>query len=334
MKRFRAVTTLWWVLFAGALHAEHAPIVVAQDGSGQFGTVQAALDAIPDGNTEERVIIIKPGTYKDRVRVYPGKTFVTLRGAEKDAARTLLTFDRYAGMDDPEAPGSKVSTAGSETALIQGDNFTAENITFENSATARAQAVAVRTMGDRQIFRNCRFLGSIDTLFVDGQRNYFQDCYIEGRIDFIFGAGTAVFENCHIHTKNGGFITAASTNPETPFGLVFLKCKLTDVGGKAYLGKPWQAGAATAFIQCMLGEHIRPEGWYEWPGTENHKTARYFEYRNTGPGANPRKRPSWTRQLSDAEAKSYTVENILGGQDGWNPKREGPASPPDLRKNR
>lgn len=324
MGRLRAATTVWLALFASALRGEHASIVVASDGTGQFKTVQSALDAIPSENSEERVIIIKPGTYKGRVRIYPGKRFVTLRGEEKDAARTILTFDRYAGMDDPEAPGRKVGTAGSETALIQGDHFTAENITFENSATESAQAVAVRTLGDKQIFRNCRFLGSIDTLFVDGQRSYFHDCYIEGQIDFIFGVATAVFENCHIHNKNGGVITAAGTKPETPFGFVFLKCKLTGGGGKTYLGKPWHPGAATAFIECILGEHIRPEGWSQWPGTENHKTARFFEYRNTGPGANPRQRAPWTRQLNAAEAKSYTIENILGGQDRWNPRRDGP----------
>jgi len=317
MTRLGAVTTLLVALSTIAIRAEHAPIVVAPDGSGHFTTVQSALDSIPDNGTEERVIVIKPGRYKNRVRVYPSKTFVTLRGEEKDAARAILTFDRYAGMDDPEAPGTKVGTAGSETALIQADNFTAENITFENSATERAQAVAVRTMGDKQIFRNCRFLGWQDTLFVDGQRTYFRDCYIEGRIDFIFGVATAVFENCHVHSKSAGIITAAGTKPETPFGFVFLKCKLTGADGKSYLGRPWQPGAATAFIECMLGEHIRFEGWSEWRGTENHKSARFFEYRNTGPGATTRKRPPWTRQLSHAEAKSYTIENILSGQDRW-----------------
>ena len=317
MTRLGAVTTLLVALSTIAIRAEHAPIVVAPDGSGHFTTVQSALDSIPDNSTEERVIVIKPGRYKNRVRVYPSKTFITLRGEEKDAARTILTFNRYAGMDDPEAPGKKVGTAGSETALIQADNFTAENITFENSATERVQAVAVRTMGDKQIFRNCRFLGSQDTLFVDGQRIYFRDCYIEGRIDFIFGVATAVFENCHVHSKNGGVITAAGTKPETPFGFVFLKCKLTGADGKAYLGRPWLPGAATAFIECMLGEHVVSEGWSEWRGTENHKSARFFEYRNTGPGATTRKRPPWTRQLSHAEAKSYTTENILSGQDRW-----------------
>ena len=319
MKWLCAMTALLVTLGASAVRAEHAPIVVAPDGSGQFTTIQSALDSIPDNSTTERVIVIKPGKYKQRVRVYPSKTFVTLRGEEKDAARTILTFDRYAGMDDPEVPGAKVRTAGSETALIQGDNFTAENITFENSGSELAQAVAVRTLGDKQIFRNCRFLGWTDTLFVDGQRIYFRECYIEGRIDFIFGVATAVFENCHLQSKNGGVFTAAGTKPETPFGFVFRKCKLTGSGGKAYLGKPWRPGAATAFLECMLGDHIRPEGWSEWRGTENHKTARYFEYRNTGPGANSRRRASWTRQLSDAEAKNYTLENILSGQDFWNP---------------
>ena len=318
MTRLGTVTTLLVALSTITIRAENAPIVVAPDGSGHFTTVQSALDSIPDNSTEERVIVIKPGRYKNRVRVYPSKTFVTLRGEEKDAARTILTFDRYAGMDDPEAPGTKVGTAGSETALIQGDNFTAENLTFENSATELAQAVAVRTLGDKQLFRNCRFLGSIDTLFADGQRTYFRECYIEGRLDFIFGVATAVFENCHLHSKNGGVVTAAGTKPETPFGFVFHKCTLTG-SGKAYLGKPWQPGAATAFLECMLGDHIRPEGWGEWPGTENHKTARYFEYKNSGPGAKTRKRASWTRQLSDAEAKNYAVENILSGQDRWNP---------------
>lgn len=320
MTRLRVVTTLFVSLCAIEVRADQAPIVVAPDGSGQFKTVQSAIDSVPDKNTESRVIVIKPGTYKEHLLINKGKTFITLRGDAKDAGKTILTFNRYSGMDDPEAPGKKVATIGSESVLIQPDNFTAENITFENSAGAVGQAVAVRTMGDKQIFRNCRFLGWQDTLCVDGKRTYFRDCYVDGRVDFIFGSATAVFENCHVHSKDGGCITAASTKPETPFGLVFLKCKLTCAGDKTYLGSPWGEGAATAFIECELGEHLWPEGWSEWRGTQNHKTARYVEYKNTGPGADTSKRPDWTRQLSDVEAKTYTIENILSGEDRWNPK--------------
>jgi pectinesterase len=322
MIRLRVATALLAWLCASMLRAEPAPIVVAPDGSGQFKTVQAAIDSIPDNNAEWRLILIKPGTYRERLLINERKTFIILRGEDKEVGRTLLTFNRYAGMDDPEAPGNKLGPNGSESVLIQADNFTAENITFENASGAVAPAVAVRTMGDKQIFRNCRFLGWQDTLWVDGKRTYFRDCYVEGRIDFIFGRATAVFEKCHIHATDGGCITAASTEPETPFGLVFLKCKITCAEDRTFLGSPWEKGAAAAFIECDLGEHLRPEGWKEWRGTENHKTARFVEYRNTGPGANTSKRPAWTRQLSEAEAKNYTVENILSGEDRWDPRSD------------
>jgi pectinesterase len=320
MRRFHAATALVWSLGTMVLRAEPPPIVVAPDGSGQFTTVQSAIDSIPDDNTEWRVIAIKPGTYKERVLIKASKTFLLLRGEDKDARRTILTFDRYAGMDDPAALGRKVGTLGSESVVIQADNFTAENITFQNSARRLGPAVALRTMGDKQIFRNCRFLGWQDTLWIDSERMYFKDCYVEGRVDVICGRATAVFEKCHIHGTDGGCLTAASTEPETPFGLVFLKCRITCAEDRTYLGSPWQKGAAVAFLECELRENLRPEGWIEWRGEEHHKTARFFEYRNTGPGADTRKRPAWIRQLSEAEAKNYTVENILSGEDRWDPR--------------
>ncbi|HEX8489939.1 MAG TPA: pectinesterase family protein, partial [Chthoniobacterales bacterium] len=278
-------TALCWLLSASALTAETAPIVVAPDGSGQFKTVQAAIDSFPDNNAEWKLVLLKPGTYRERVVINERKTFLILRGEDKEAGRTLLTFNRYAGMNDPEAPGKKLGPNGSETVVIQADNFITENITFENSSGAVAPAVAVRAMGDKQIFRNCRFLGWQDTLWVDGKRAYFTDCYVEGRIDFIFGRATAVFERGRIHALDGGCITASSTDPETPFGLVFLKSKVTCAEDKTYLGSPWNKGAAAAFIECDLGENLRPEGWVEWRGADHHKTARFVEYRNTGPGA-------------------------------------------------
>lgn len=321
MTRLRVVTTLFLSLVAGAIRADHPAIVVARDGSGHFKTVQSAIDSIPDENTKPRVIVIKPGTYKERLVIDENKTFLTLRGEHENAGKTVLTFNRHLGMDDPEAPGNEVETDDIESVLIHADNFTAENITFENSAGEVGQAPALRTKGDKQIFRNCRFLGWQDTLYVDGERTYFKDCYVEGRVDLIFGDATAVFENCHLHSKKGGFVTAARTKPETPFGFVFINCKLTGKGGKAYLGRPWQKGAATAFIGCELGNHLRPEGWSDAPGTDHHKTARYVEHKNTGPGAATHRRPDWTRQLSDAEAQAYTIENILSGEDSWTPHR-------------
>ncbi|HWP39442.1 MAG TPA: pectinesterase family protein, partial [Tepidisphaeraceae bacterium] len=237
-----------------------------------------------------------------------------------EPAAVVITYDLHAKSILPPST-QPVGTTGSTSTLINADDFTAENVTFENPSGHIAQAVAVKTNGDRIVFRNCRFLGGQDTLYPNGHRTYFKDCYIEGRVDFIFGKAVAVFENCHIHSKNGGYVTAASTPQEQAFGFIFLNCRLTGDGEQAFLGRPWKPYAAVAFIQCELGDHIRPEGWDNWRNPENEKTARFVEYKNTGPGADRSRRVAWSRELTDDEAAAYTVANILGGADGWDPTR-------------
>jgi pectinesterase len=319
--RLCLVTALTAWLRAFELLAEPAATVVAADGSGQFRTLQSAINSIPDGNAEPRLVLVKPGIYKEQVVISEGKPFITLRGTDTDPAKTVVTFNRYATVEDPKAPGKRVGVYGSESVAIQADNFTAENITFENTAGRLAPGMAVRATGDKQIFRNCRFHGWQDTVCLNDGRMYLRDCYMEGRVDFIIGSATAVFEKCHLHATDGGVIAAPSTKPETAFGLVFLRCKVTCKEDHSYLGAPWQPGAAAAFIECELGDNLWPEGWTKWRGEEHHKTARFVEYNNTGPGAVPQKRPSWTRQLTEAEANKYTVENILSGDDRWDPTK-------------
>ncbi|HEV2294930.1 MAG TPA: pectinesterase family protein [Tepidisphaeraceae bacterium] len=290
-------------------------ITVAQEGAGDFTSVQAAIDSIPANNTQPVTIHIKPGTYKERVRVPRDKPFVTLLG--DDAKTTILTYDLHAKSVLP-ATTQPVGTSGSYSTLIEANDFTAENLTFENPSGHIAQAVALRTTGQRQAFFSCRMLGGQDTLYLHDGLAYFKDCYMEGRVDFIFGRGVAVFEDCHIHSKNGGYITAAATEPDKEFGYLFLNCKLTGEGDKAFLGRPWRPHAAVAFINCQIGEHIKPEGWDNWRNPENEKTARYVEYGNTGKGADTRERVPWAKQLTREEAAKYTVENVLGG---WKPLR-------------
>ena len=164
-------------------------------------------------------------------------------------------------------------------------------------------------------------------------RDYFTNCYIAGRVDFIYGSATAVFDHCEIHSRNGGHVTAASTPPDHPFGFVFMDCKLTGdtnmwVGTNsvqanseskpmADLGRPWGHYASVTFLNCEMGDHIKPAGWNNWGNVTNETTARYAEYNTTGPGSNPGKRVKWARRLIDEEAKNFTVEHILVGADGW-----------------
>lgn len=290
--------------------------VVAQDGSGDFFTIQEAINAVPDFRKEGRTtILIRKGNYKEKLIVPESKIYVSLIG--EDGA--TLTYDDYATKTN--IFGEDKSTSGSATCYIYGHNFYAENITFENSSGPVGQAVAAFVNGDRAAFKKCRFLGFQDTLYTYGDRSrqYYEDCYIEGSIDFIFGWSTTVFNRCEIHSNKNGFVTAPSTNEGKEYGYVFFDCKLTAAEGvdKVYLSRPWRPFAKAVFIRCNLGSHIVPAGWDNWNKKEADQTVFYAEYQSTGPGAHPTARAPYSHQLTSLE--DYTIEKILAGNDGWNP---------------
>jgi pectinesterase len=293
-------------------------ITVAQDGSGDFRTVQAALAAVPDNNADRTTIRVKPGVYTGPFVVAKSKRNVSLVGENADT--TILTY--ALNVRDPVPAGVPFKMGGNGF-IVLGDDFRAENVTFRNNSGDHGQAMALRTQADRGVYRNCRLLGWQDTLLTHSGRQYFVDCYIEGRVDFIYGASTAVFERCEIRSKLGGYVTAASTPQENPVGYLFLDCKLTHDGSNTptYLGRPWRPFAMVAFVRCELGSHIRPEGWHNWGKPDNEKTARYYEWGNTGPGADRSKRVGWSKELTADEAAKLTARNVLAGSDGWDPTR-------------
>jgi pectinesterase len=292
-------------------------IVVAKDGSGKFTSVQDAIMSVPMGYATNPVVIrIKPGTYKEQIYIQREKRFFHLVG--ESATNTVLTFDLNANL--PGAGGKPIGTFRTPSTYIDAEDFTAENITFENSAGPVGQALAIRIDGDRAVFRNCRFLGWQDTILANRGRHYFENCYIEGHVDFIFGGATCFFEKCKIHCLRDGYITAASTPDTNKFGYVFRDCEITGApGAKTYLGRPWRDFAATVFLSCTMSEVVRPEGWNNWGKVEKEKTTRYAEFNNNGPGANTEKRVRWSKQLSETEAKEFTVLKVLGGTDDWRP---------------
>jgi pectinesterase len=311
---------LFAMIFAtpGALAAV-PDAVVAGDGSGRFETVQEAINAVPQDTrpTHRWVILVKPGTYKEQLYVQREKRFITLVG--EDAATTILTYDLQANM--PDRDGRPIGTFRTSSACIDADDFTAENLTFENSAGPVGQALAVRLDGDRIVFRRCRFLGWQDTILANRGRQFFQECYIAGHVDFIFGGATCFFDRCDIHCLRNGYITAASTPAEAPYGFVFRNCRVTGETAevKTYLGRPWRDCAAVAFINTEMSEVVRPDGWHNWNKPAAEKTARYAEFGSTGPGAKRAARVPWAKQLAAEEAARLTPERVLAGGDGWNP---------------
>jgi len=292
-------------------YSQDIKVTVAQDGSGNYRTVQEALNSVPDFRKVTTIIFIKNGVYKEKLNLSASKKMVKLLG--ESVEKTILTFDDFA--QKKNRFGEEMGTSGSSSFYIYGDDFTAENITFENSAGPVGQAVALWVASDKAHFINCRMLGFQDTLYTFGRgaRQYYEQCYIEGTVDFIFGSATAIFKDCTIFCKSQGYITAASTPDTVKYGYVFMNCKISGAAEKtAYLGRPWRPNAKTVFINCELSEVIRPEGWNNWGKESNEKTVFYAEYQNKGAGAQPEKRVSWSHQLTDAQAKNYTLNNIFG----------------------
>jgi pectinesterase len=327
-------------LLAGLASA--VTITVAADGSGDFKTLQEAVAAAPDQPTERTIVHIKPGTYEGQTLIPQNKPKMTLLGDGVD--KTILTY--HLNTNEPIPVGIERRFRGIGVVVVA-DDFQAHGLTFQNASGDHGQALALRIDGDRAVVSGCHLIGWQDTLMVNKGRQYFYDDYIAGRTDFIYGSGTTVFDRCEIHSRNGGYVTAASTPQDHPFGFVFLDCKLTgdaiawdpattnpattqktNVTPMAYLGRPWRPYAAVAFVRCEMGAHSKPEGWDNWRNASNEKTARYSEYHSTGPGANPGKRFAWTRQLTDDEAAKLTIPNILGGGDHWNPQAVGAATVP------
>ena len=305
-------------LVGGAAFAQKK-IVVAADGSGNYTTVQKALEAVPRNNSTPVIIFIRNGVYKEKLYLDSSKRFVSLVGEDK--FNTILTWDDHTGK--VSAKGDTINTRTSWTFLVKADDFTASNLTIQNEAGFSAgQAVGLESDGDRAAFYNCRIVGNQDILFTnsDRSRQYYQDCYIEGTTDFIFGSSTVWFERCHIHSKKNSHVTAASTPPDHAFGYVFNDCILTGDTSlhKVSLGRPWRPYASVTYIHCYIGAQVMPEGWSNWNNTENYKTTRYAEYMNYGPGAQPAQRVSWSRQLSADEVKRYTFKNIFGN---WDPHK-------------
>jgi pectinesterase len=295
---------------------------VAQDGSGDFKTIQEAINAVRDLSQQQVTIFIKKGIYHEKLTIPTWKTNISLVGESRDS--TIISWNDYSGKLYPggrDAFGKdKFSTFTSYTVLVQGNDFRAQNLTIENTAGRVGQAVALHVEGDRVIIKNCRLLGNQDTLYTATQdsRQYYLDCFIEGTTDFIFGEATCVFSQCTINSLTNSYITAASTRPATKYGYVFLNCRLVadTAAKKVFLGRPWRPYAKTVFMNTEMGAHIVKQGWENWRNPDNEKTALYAEYKSSGPGANPGERVKWSKQLTRKQAKVYTLKNIFNG---WTP---------------
>lgn len=306
----------------------------------------------PDFDITPVTLHIGAGVYREKLVVERPK--VTMIGENAKGRETILVYGQ--GAFEIAEDGEKRGTFRTASVRIDAPDFTARDITFQNDAGfghTVGQALALYVDADRCYFENCRLIGSQDTLFTaplplkeakpggfrgPGEqkprvmgRHLYRGCFIQGDVDFIFGGATAWFEDCEIYSKMPedreppkspdeevvyGYVTAASTFEEIPYGYVFHACRLTGdcPPHTVYLGRPWREFAKTVFLSCELGEHIHPLGWKDWNKPHDHFF--YAEYASTGPGAAPDQRADFSHQITEAQAAEYTMEKVL---DGWKP---------------
>lgn len=317
--------------------------VVSLDGTGDYKSIQEAIDAVEPNKNERTTILIKKGLYNTEKIIIPQeKTNITLMGESRE--NTILSYHIYDCKDgfNNKCPaedakkwfGQTIRTSASVT--IQGDGFRAENITFQNTAGAVGQALAVFITSDKNVFINCAFLGYQDTMLLgkDQTRSYFKDCLIVGRTDYIYGSGIGYFNSCEIRSYGGGWITAPSTPKNQEYGFVFYKCILTfsknsprpnDDNQLVSLGRPWHNYPKVTWIKCDMGAEINPLGWptkwhMEYANTS--EDLHLYEYKNYGIGSNVSQRAKWKgiQELNSKEAKKYSIKNVLKGNDNWLPK--------------
>ncbi|MGC4089246.1 MAG: pectinesterase family protein [Polyangiaceae bacterium] len=281
-------------------------ITVAQDGSGAYTTIQAAINA---AGTSARKILIKPGTYKETVSVPATAGALTLYGTGTDATAVTIV----AGKSSAAAGG----TAQSATLTARSANFTLVNLMVSNNFATPAsgtdiQAVALYTTGDKTVLQNVRLHGFQDTLYVDSAaattiaRVYVKNSFVEGDTDYIFGRATAVFDHTEFHylaSRKGtgsGVHFAPSTHVDNPFGFLVIGSTFTAESGapssRISLGRSWDQSSTTptpngqtVIRESNMAAHINATAPWAAAATSGRAFSasgnRFSEYCNSGTGA-------------------------------------------------
>lgn len=319
-------------------------IVVDINGTGNFTSIQAAIDAAPAGTPT--IIYVKRGLYdKEKLIVPANKTKITLVGESR--TETIISYDIYNCSDggDGLCPDNKVALWTSNTDLVRtaatltimANDFRAENITIRNTAGPVGQAQALTLQADRNAFVNCDILGYQDTIYfwmAETSRAYFKSCLILGRTDYIYGRGVGFFNECEIRSYGGAWITAPSTEATQTYGFVFYKCNLTyqpnsprngDDGFKIKFGRPWHQYPKVSWLYCTMPAEIDPLGWGDkWNMTyaDTDTRLQLYEWMNTGAGADMSGRANWAglrAMTGQTEANLYEPKTVLAGSDNWDP---------------
>ncbi|KAL3818230.1 hypothetical protein ACJIZ3_004135 [Penstemon smallii] len=297
----------------------HLLITVDANGFGDFQSVQAAVDSVPEQNRKNVLIQISAGYYKEKVVVPASKAYITFQGEGRDV--TVIEWHDRACDRGPD--GQQLRTYHSASVSIYAPYFSARNISFKNTAPAPMpgmqgwQAVAFRISGDKAFFSGCGFYGAQDTLCDDAGRHYFKECYIEGSIDFIFGNGRSMYKDCELHsiaTRFGSIAAQDRKSLNEKTGFAFLNCRVTGTG-PLYVGRAMGQYSRIVYSHTYFDNIIAHGGWDDWDHVSNkNKTVFFGVYKCYGPGAAAVRGVSWARELDYNTAHPFLAKSFVNGR--------------------
>ncbi|CAI5988418.1 unnamed protein product [Closterium sp. NIES-64] len=292
-------------------------IIVAQDGSGNFKTIQEAINYVTPYSVKpvKTIIFVKAGTYFEEVIIPATHRFITLIG---EPGLTRVKFNKYSAKLD--ANGDPIGTAGTGTLAALGDDFTMINMIVENSsprpppATVGFQAVAFRASGNRTLVYNCSFYSYQDTLYAHEGFQYYKDCYIFGEMDFVFGKARAVFESCTFYMDSMGTAAVTAQKRDFPSEDTCFVIMNSHITGKnqGWLGRAWGKYACTIVAYSSLDNVVAAEGWNDFTVPARRLTTFYSEYKNRGIGSVLEGRVWWQRVMSARQVKKYLTTDYIG----------------------
>ncbi|BBG93064.1 Pectin lyase-like superfamily protein, partial [Prunus dulcis] len=303
-------------------------IKVDINGKGDFKSVQAAIDSVPEGNSKWIIIHVRKGVYRyyiiyvlagrEKVIVPRSKPYIFMRGNGK--GRSAIVWSQ-----------SSSDNVESATFSVEAPHFIAFGISFKNEAptgvayTSQNQSVAAFVAADKVAFYHCAFYSTHNTLFDYKGRHYYDNCYIQGSIDFIFGRGKSVYHGCEMFVIGDkrvsikGSVTAQNRESEKEnSGFVFNKGKLYGVGDTVYLGRAKGAFSRVVYAHMYLSKTVVPQGWTNWSYAGGTETLYHAEYKCKGPGAEAGGRAEWAKQLTEKEAAPFLSIDFINGQE-WLP---------------
>ncbi|KAK0116107.1 hypothetical protein ONS95_013139 [Cadophora gregata] len=291
---------------------------------GQYGSVQAAISALPfDG--AEKTIFILPGTYTEQININrTGKVMLLgMTNFVNDFSQNQVKIQFTYGVST--SAGQNELTPVINTKKTDGSGLALYNIDFVNTfpQTNSYAALAADFYGTNMAAYGCSFIGFQDTLLANKGTQVFSNCYIEGSVDLIWGFSQAYFGQCYIATNTPGSCIAAQSRSSASAtgGYVFDACAVTYTGtygsfyGLLYLGRPYSNFSVVVYKNSYIDKHINAAGWNVWSKTNPQTSNVLFgEYNNVGPCAwsASTTRASFATNLTAAQAAVYDLPSFLG----------------------